>query len=145
MSAGTVCSRVVATAGPDETVRTAAQRMAANHVGSLVVKLPEGSPALYGMVTDRDIAVCCVAPGLDPERTPIREIMTSPVHAIDEYTPLEEAVGRMASSGVRRLVVTGPEERLVGILALDDVLDHLIQEAGSVGRLLEKQQAHVVG
>lgn len=145
MSAGTVCTRVVATAGPDETVRTAAQRMATNNVGSLVVKLPKGSPALYGMVTDRDIAVCCVAGKLDPDRTLIREVMTSPVHSIDEFTPLEEAVSRMASSAVRRLVVTGAHDQLVGILTLDDVLDHLIKEAGSVGRLLERQQAHVVG
>jgi CBS domain-containing protein len=145
MSTGTVCSRVVATAGPDETVRAAAQRMAKNHVGSLVVTLPKGSPALYGMVTDRDIAVCCVAGNLDPDRTLIREVMTSPVHSIDEFTPLEEAVSRMATSGVRRLVVTDAKDELVGILSLDDVLDHLIKEAGSVGRLLEKQQAHVCG
>jgi CBS domain-containing protein len=135
----------VATAGPDETVRAAAQRMAKNHVGSLVVTLPKGSPAMYGMVTDRDIAVCCVAGNLDPDRTLIREVMTSPVHSIDEFTPLEEAVSRMATSGVRRLVVTDAKDELVGILSLDDVLDHLIKEAGSVGRLLEKQQAHVCG
>jgi hypothetical protein len=31
------------------------------------------------------------------------------------------------------------------VIPLDDVHDHRIKEAGSVGRLLEKQQAHFCG
>ena len=123
MSAGTVCTRVVATAGPDETVRTAAQRMATNNVGSLVVKLPKGSPALYGMVTDRDIAVCCVAGNLDPDRTLIREVMTSPVHSIDEFTPLEEAVSTLDASAAA-LVLDGGHP--VGVVTRSDLLGSLL-------------------
>lgn len=45
MSVGRICSRVVATASPTENVMTAAQRMADNDVGTLVVV--EGGPPRY--------------------------------------------------------------------------------------------------
>jgi CBS domain-containing protein len=49
----------------------------------------------------------------------------------------------MAIVGGRRLVVTGEADRVVGILSLDDVLELLVQEAGTIGRLLEKQQPRI--
>jgi CBS domain-containing protein len=141
MSAGTICTRVVATASPSETVRTAARRMAENDVGTLVVMGPNGSPA--GLVTDRDLTIRCLAPGLDPDQTQLAQVMTTPVQSIDEHTPIEQAISRMASAGIRRLVVTGPARGLVGLLSLDDVLDLLVEETAAVGRLLEKQAPRI--
>jgi CBS domain-containing protein len=45
----------------------------------------------------------------------------------------------MASVHARRLVVVDDEERLVGILALDDVLELLAEELTSVGKLLRQR------
>lgn len=143
MSVREVCSRVVATVGPDESVRNAARRMAEHEVGTLVVTQGESTPEPFGIVTDRDITLRCIATSRDPDTTAVREVMTSPVQSIDEFTPLGEALSRMGSSAIRRLVVTSAGTRLIGILSLDDVLEHLVKEAGSVGRLLEKQQPHV--
>jgi CBS domain-containing protein len=143
MTAGTICSRVVATASPTESVRAAAQRMAENEVGTLVVIAGDGPGRALGIVTDRDIAVRCVAKNADPDKTVISKVMTAPVQSVDEHTPVEEAVSRMAVSATRRLVVTGAGQRAVGILSLDDVLDVLAEEAGSIARLLEKQKPHV--
>ena len=142
MSAGRICSRVVATAAPAETIRAVARRMADHDVGTLVIVGGDAMRAM-GIVTDRDIAIRGVAVGLDPDRTPVSEVMTTPVHGIDESTPIEQALSRMASVATRRLVVTGEHGRPVGILSLDDVLDLLTSEVGSIGRLLEKQQTHV--
>ena len=142
MSAGRICSRVVATASPDETVETAAHRMAEYDVGTIVVV--EGSPVqAVGIVTDRDIVTRCVATGREVTKTPLSEVMSKPVQAVEEHTPIEQAVSRMASAGTRRLVVTGETDRVVGILGLDDVLDLLTQEHAAIGRLLEKQQPRI--
>src|SRR5512144_1537376 len=135
MSAGRICSRMVATAWPNEPVRVAARRMAEQEVGT---------GEAVGMVTDRDIALRCVAAGLDPDRATVTQIMTKPVRAIDEHTPVEEAIARMAEKGTRRLIVTGEGKRLVGILSIDDILGLLIEEAGPIGRLLEKQSPRIV-
>ena len=144
MSAGRICSRMVATAWPSEPVRVAARRMAEQEVGTLVVIEGDGTGEAVGMVTDRDIALRCVAAGLDPDRATVTQIMTKPVKAIDEHTPVEEAIARMAERGTRRLVVTGEGKRLVGILSIDDILGLLIEEAGPIGRLLEKQSPRIV-
>lgn len=143
MSAGRICSRIVVTATPAETIRAAAARMAEHDAGTLVVVDPEGTHAAVGILTDRDITIRGVAPGLNLDGTPISQLMTTPVHSVNEATPIEQALTRMANAATRRLVVTGDEGRPVGILSLDDVLDLLGTELESVGRLLEKQQPHV--
>jgi CBS domain-containing protein len=142
MSAGRICSRVLVTAAPEETVFTAARRMAEYDVGTVVVA--DGLHPPLGILTDRDIAIRGVAAGLDLTRTPVSRLMTTPVHAVDESTPIEQALGCMASGATRRLVVTGPEGRPVGMLSLDDVLDLISAEAGAIGRLLGKQHSQVL-
>lgn len=139
MSVGRICSRIVVTATPGESVRQGARRMAEHDVGTLVILQPDGTSRAIGVVTDRDIALRCVAPGLDPELTPLETVMSHPVRSISEDSPMEEAVLEMSRAAIRRLLVTGTEDRLVGILSLDDVLEKLIGEFGPVRKLLERQ------
>lgn len=134
MSVGAVCTRTVITVAPNESVRVAAKRLADNEVGTLVILDAHERP--IGIITDRDVAVRCVARDLDPDTTPVAAIMTSPVMAVTEATPIEDALTRMARVKARRLVVTGRREKLVGILALDDVLELLVEEVGTIGHIL---------
>jgi CBS domain-containing protein len=144
MSVGRLCSRVIATASPSENMRTAAQRMADHEVGTLVV-VGMGRPGqAVGLLTDRDIALRCVAGRFDPAETTISELMSTPVHTVDEHTPVEEAVARMADLGVRRLVVTGEDNSAVGIFSLDDILELIIEQMGAVGRLLKQQKPGIL-
>lgn len=142
MSIGRLCSRVVATAGPSESVQTAAARMEEYGVGTLVVVEEGRQPR--GIVTDRDIVVRCVAQALDPTGTAISEIMSSPVRSGHEAMPLDEALESMEGLAARRLVVTGDDGELVGILALDDVLGLLVRRATRIGGILEKQGRSVL-
>lgn len=140
MSVGQLCTRVVATAAPGETVRAAARRMAVNDVGTLVVVDEADATQTVGILTDRDIAVRCVAGHLDPDVAVVGDVMTQPVETIDQSAPLEEALSRMAAFGHRRLIVTGEQGALVGLLSLDDALEYLTRELQPVGQLLDKQQ-----
>jgi CBS domain-containing protein len=58
---GRICIREVHVANGDESVQSAAQRMEARRVGTLVVIDSDQKP--IGLVTDRDLAVRVVAPG----------------------------------------------------------------------------------
>jgi CBS domain-containing protein len=136
MSIGRLCTRSVSIAGPDESVAVAARRMAEHGVGTLVVVDEKAHP--MGILTDRDVVLRVVAAGRDPAATPIRDVMSHPVVRADEATPIEEGIALMASAATRRLVVTGADGALAGVLALDDVLDLLVEEAKSVGRLLRR-------
>ena len=139
MSVGEICSRIVATAWPGESVRVAARRRTELDVGTLVIVDAERATWPLGIVTDRDIAIRCVARNLDPDRTPLSGVMTTPVQSIEEHAEIDEAVSRMAIAATRRLVVTGEGQSVVGILSLDDVLGFFIDEAASIGHLLDRQ------
>jgi CBS domain-containing protein len=143
MLAGQICSRVVATASPGETVGAAARRMAEYDVGTVIVIEGNRFSKAVGILTDRDIAIRCVAEKYDPETTSVSLIMSTPAHAVDERTPVEDAIAKMAAAGTRRLVVTADGDRIAGILSLDDAVDTFIRQADAVSKLLEKQQPHV--
>jgi CBS domain-containing protein len=134
MSVGAICVRSVQVAWPDETVRAVARRMAEAAVGTVVVVGEDKRPV--GILTDRDIALRCVARERDPDATDVRAVMTEPVVCVRESTPIENALGRMLGTHARRLVVVDDGERLVGILALDDVLELLAEELTTIGKLL---------
>ena len=137
MSVGRICARVVATATANESVHEAAKRMEENNVGCLVVVNEGGKP--LGIVTDRDIVTRAVAKELKPAETPLSVVMTREPRSVNESTPIEEAVATMGSAGIRRIVVTGDEGLLVGILSVDDVIELILEEAGSIGNLLRKE------
>ena len=137
MSVGAICVRSVQIASPDESVRAVALRMANAGVGTVVV-LGEGKRPV-GILTDRDVALRCVAEKRDPDSTEVGPAVTAPPTCVHESTPIEDALARMARSHIRRLVVVDDEERLVGILALDDVLELLAEEATTIGRLLGRR------
>jgi predicted transcriptional regulator len=69
--------------------------------------------------------------------------MTHPVETIDEYASVDTALAKMASGGKRRLIVTGDDHRVVGIVSLDDVLGMLAREIRPIGRLLEQQEPRI--
>lgn len=138
MSVGRIATRVVATASPSESVLDVARRMAESNVGCVVVV--DGNPEAVGIVTDRDIVTRAVAKELDAPETPISVIMSRDVHSVDESTPIEQAVATMSGAGTRRLVVTGPEAKLVGILSVDDVMQLLAEETDNIGKLLKKEE-----
>ena len=71
-------------------------------------------------MTDRDIVTRCVAPGSDPEQTPVREIMSRGVVTCGPDETPEAAAKRMGADQVRRLPVLD-EGRLVGIVTLCDL------------------------
>jgi len=112
-----VMSPDVRIAGPDQTVEQAASLMAELDAGVLPVG---DNDRLVGMITDRDIAVRCVAKGKGPE-TKVREIMSEEVKYCFADQDIEEVASNMADIQVRRLPVVDRDKRLVGIISLGDI------------------------
>ena len=88
---------------------------------------------------DRDIVTRGVAASMDLDDTALSMVMSVPVRSIREDRPIEEALEIMSRRSIRRLVVTDDDGVLTGIIALDDVLDTLVDEVGAIGRLLAKR------
>lgn len=102
---------------PDDTLKDAAEAMAALGVGLLPVT---ANDRLVGMISDRDIAVRGIALGRGPDSR-VGEIMTAEVKYCYEDQDLHEVVANMGDIQVRRLPVLGRDKRLVGIIALGDI------------------------
>ena len=111
-----VMSSDVQTISPDATIEEAAQEMRDGDFGLLPVGDEE---QLLGVITDRDIAIRAVAEGRGPS-TPVSEIMSEGVIWVHEDDSIEEAAEIMSDNQIRRLPVVNAEQRLVGIVSLED-------------------------
>jgi CBS domain-containing protein len=100
-----------------DTVLDAARIMRDNDIGDAIV-IEDGQ--IGGIVTDRDIAVRAVADGRDPESTPVGEICTSGVQALEPEASVDDALRTMREHDIRRLPVA-QQGRPVGIVSLGDL------------------------
>ena len=141
MAIGEICSREVVFARKDETVSAAAKLMRENHVGCLVVSDDQdGSRVPVGMVTDRDVTVAVVAPGLDADAILVGDIMSSELLSIQEDAGIAETVELMRMRGIRRLPVTDTNGALVGLIAADDILGLLAEEIAGLAGMITREE-----
>lgn len=113
-----VMTQDVRVVDPESSVEEAAQRMKDLGVGAMPVC--EGE-TLLGMITDRDIVIRCIAEGMPPQSTVVREIMSEPAVFCYEEQDIEDVARVMEGQKIRRLVVLNAERRLVGIVSLGDI------------------------
>ena len=100
---------------PDATVQEAAKVMAKAGVGSVLVA--DEPP---GILTDRDLRNRVLAAGRGPE-TPVREVMSRPLIAIDPDTPVHGAMMRMLEERIHHLALV-EEGKIVGLISSTDLL-----------------------
>ncbi len=137
MSVARICTRSVDLADPGESVQVAAARMHTRNVGTLVVIDEQNRP--LGILTDRDLATRVVARGLDCATTMVNDVMSQAPDRVTEQTSIEAAIATMRAGAHRRLPVVDENERLVGLVSLDDVLDLLSEEFEEIGKLVRKE------
>lgn len=114
---------------PDATLMHAAELMESANVGALVVLDGE---RLAGIVTDRDIVVRGVAHQL-PADARIDAVMTTEVVTLDADADLRAALPIVRTHACRRLPLVS-NDRVVGMLSVDDLLIDLIADLGDVVR-----------
>jgi CBS domain-containing protein len=137
MNAGELCSRIVVFAERDMDLVEAARLMRDHHVGSLVVVDDTGAGRVpAGILTDRDIAIAVVAKGVDPTTLRVGEVMSVDPVTVREQDDVLDALRAMRAHGVRRVPVIDAKGLLVGILALDDVLEVVAEELGELARAI---------
>jgi CBS domain-containing protein len=107
---------------PDATVREAAQVMKREDVGVVPVVDTDSDKRLVGIVTDRDIAIRCVAEGKDGSCR-VREVMSSDDLATCSFSDdVERVMDAMRTEKVRRIPIVDERGSLVGIVSQADVL-----------------------
>jgi CBS domain-containing protein len=132
MNSHDLSQRHVVTVRRHEELATAAWMMRERNVGCLVVVDPGGVYGGWrpvGLLSDRDIVTNVFARDCDPRSMVVEEVMTRNPVIVWGNTPVDDAMQRMRAAGVRRVPVVDDRGCLTGILALDDIFDHLAQRA----------------
>ena len=119
------------------TVREAAKLMKSKRYGAVLVT---ESDDLLGIFTERDAVFRVIAAGLDPETTPLVEVMTKEPQTITPDKTFGHAMLLMHEGGFRHVPVVD-EGKLVGMVssrnALDPDLEEFVFEEHRRKRLLE--------
>lgn len=144
LTAGDICTRDVVVSDPSMEVTRAAQLMRQHHAGCVVVTEQPSAfdRVVVGILTDRDIAMGVVALERSPHGLRVGDLMSKEVVSAREDDSLLDLLSAMRRKGVRRVPVTTARGTLVGIVALDDVLQALAQEMQAVASAIGAAQRH---
>jgi CBS domain-containing protein len=137
MKLNDIFTRFVVTAAPEVTLAAVAREMQEHNVGTVVVVDHERP---VGIITDRDLALALGARGVSPE-TEVHKVMTRHLLAIPEDMSVYAATKFMREREVRRLPIVDREDRLVGMVTLDDLLRFLGRELYNLVEGIEHEMA----
>jgi signal-transduction protein with cAMP-binding, CBS, and nucleotidyltransferase domain len=108
----------------DSSVKDATELMDQLSISCLVVM---SKNVIKGILTTRDVISRVIARGSDPSQMTVGEVMTHPILAVREDTPLEETVKIMFQNKIKKLpIVIGEKDDLVlvGLLSLTDIVEN---------------------
>ncbi|MGI9336498.1 MAG: CBS domain-containing protein [Gammaproteobacteria bacterium] len=121
----------------EESLQVAAQRMREHHVGDVVVVEPLGGRSRpVGMLTDRDIVIEVLAPGLDPLSVNVGDVMSTRLVTTTVDSTMDEVIELMHSEGVRRVPVVDDSGALVTVISIDDLLGLVAAQAAQLYSLV---------
>lgn len=126
MSLLSICEQEPPTVSLEATAAQAISQMLEHHVGAVTVV--DSNRVVAGIFTERDVMRRLSLSGLDPNTTPVREVMTTPVELATELTSEAEALSIMLERHYRHLPVVDPNGRLIGMLAMRHVLEARIDD-----------------
>jgi CBS domain-containing protein len=106
--------------GSHMTIRDAANVMGQSNVGSLLVV--DNEERVLGIVIAEDFVARATAKALDPDLTPIADIMTTAVFDTRPEVDIYDAMVVMREHDIFHLPVRDENEKLVGFLTLKDIL-----------------------
>lgn len=115
--------REVFTIVPEATLCEAAHQLTRQHIGALVIRLPDGS---LGLLSERDI-VRAVAEAAEALDQPVSAHMTRVVETCTESDSIESLMEIMTHRRLRHLPVV-EESRLCGLVSIGDVVKSRIEE-----------------
>jgi CBS domain-containing protein len=121
---------------PKASCAAAARLMREAGVGSVIVSQDDRP---LGIVTDRDLVTRVMAEGRDPRAVELHEIMSpNPVFVARSRDP-QHVLELMRDLSIRRVPVVNEEQRLVGVVSLDDLIISLGDQLANVAETIRKE------
>ncbi|WP_375766014.1 CBS domain-containing protein [Archangium gephyra] len=96
------------------------------------VPVTDDEGRVLGMISEADILNALLEGR--PLRTPVEEVMTSPVHTVDEFDLTDEVIALFRKHRIHHLPVVR-EEKLLGMITPADVIRFLAEDLPETGRV----------
>ena len=138
MSVLELCDREIAAVGLEATIADAIHKMLDHHVGAVAVV--DDLYRVAGIFTERDVLRKMSLSRLDPQTTPVRDLMTTPVEMATMGTGAGEALSIMLEQHFRHLPVADDNGKLLGILSIRNLLEWRVDD---LSRELESLEQYV--
>lgn len=106
---------------PDASVAEALKLMRRRYIHSLIVSKSAANPE-YGIVTSTDISDKIIADEMDPNRTLVREIMSTPVLTVSADLTLKACAEMMRQKRIHHLPVADEKGEIIGMISATDFL-----------------------
>jgi len=105
------------------TVSEAVRLMVKNNIGAILVRKHEDVLLGYttGIVTEQDLLQKVLSKGMDPKKTFVEQIMTTPLVTVNVDTTLDDAIDIMVKKDVRRLPIED-KGKVVGMITDRDLI-----------------------
>ena len=116
-------------------VLEAIRMMAERHVGALPVTR---QGALVGVVSERDYARKVILLGRSSAETPVSQIMSSPVVTVTADDGVRRCMEIMTERRIRHLPVVGPDQGMIGMISIGDLVRAVIEEQQETIEQLER-------
>jgi len=135
-------TREVITADTSSTIFDVMKLMVAKNVGGVI--LTEGGAAV-GIFTEQDVLKRVMNTRLDPKKTGIKRVMTSPIRAVRQDTHIIEALGKMYRSKFRHLLVWGEKGAIAGMVSMRAILRLAVEsgqgltETRTIGSIMSRE------
>jgi signal-transduction protein with cAMP-binding, CBS, and nucleotidyltransferase domain len=87
-----------------------------------VVVSAGGKPA--AIFTERDVLKRVASKGVDPKKTQVKQVMTSPLVTMADTALIGEALAEMYRRDIRNMPVMAPGGELIGVVSMPDILQY---------------------
>jgi len=122
---------------PTDSVQQVAQLMRAEDVGSVPVVENQSTKRLVGIVTDRDLVLKVLAPGLNCQSTTVQEVISRDLVTCHEYDDVDKAFQAMSNYQIRRIPVVNERNEIIGIIAQADIATR-VEEPKKTAQVVEE-------
>ncbi|MEL8056241.1 MAG: CBS domain-containing protein [Pseudomonadota bacterium] len=110
------------TALADDTIRTAAERMAQKNYGAVIIV--DDAEKVIGMLTERDLMRRVLAESRDPDTTKVADVMTREVRVARKDDNLIDWLRIMSNERFRRLPIVDERGKLTSIMTQGDFVSY---------------------
>jgi len=83
---------------------------------------------LAGIFSERDLMLRVVLEKIDPERTQVQEVMTSPVATISRDSTADDALKLMLERHIRHLPIIDRDGKLAGMISIRNILHDKVED-----------------